>query len=183
MLSAVVSECGARMGCGGAYGYGTDEEAPRREVEMLRRRMLLGVLAHCRCQDARRVPASGPYTSLATSSRCQAGGAMSVAAVRASELSYPVWDCRGGFAHSRLQWGSGSRHGLLDNTHDGANNARRVLREKGEATATQRLLAQVPWASRKAGSRRIEAVQADAHRHCGAPLAPLRLSPSAAGAV
>lgn len=29
------------IGCGESYGDGTDEEAPRREVEMLWRRMLL----------------------------------------------------------------------------------------------------------------------------------------------
>jgi hypothetical protein len=99
---------------------------------------------------------------------------MNVVAVRASELSYPVWDCRGGCVHSTLQWGYGRDMGLLDNTHYKANNARRVLREKGEAAATA--VSASATASRKAGSRRTEAAQADAHRHCGAPLAPLRLS-------
>jgi hypothetical protein len=63
---------------------------------------------------------------------------MSVAAVRASELSYPILSGPAA-AVSLTQRYSGVMArdmGRLDNTHDGANNARRVLREKGEAAAT-----------------------------------------------
>lgn len=70
-----------------AYRYGSDEEAPRREINVFWRRMVLGwsEVPMQRCFAA--IPAFAPCTSLATNWLCQAAGAMNVAADLTLDLS------------------------------------------------------------------------------------------------
>ena len=70
-----------------SYWDGTNEVAPRREVKVLRCRMLLLLLAHvAHVMLLRCIPVAAQYTSLAVSWRLEAG-AMSAVLGRASDLS------------------------------------------------------------------------------------------------
>jgi hypothetical protein len=104
---------------------------------------------------------------------------MSVTAVRALDLSCPVLDSPRRFRSLNVTVGLGYVRdmGSLDNTHYGANNARQVLREIGEAAST----AASACAIRKAGSREAAEWRRSKQLHIviAARWAPLCLSSSA----